>query len=295
VANEKICDGDNVLLYLDARRTYMLKMQAGQTFHTHKGFLKLDELIGKEYGEPIKSSLGIYFTTIKPSLTDYIMKSSRNTQIIYPKDAALIVMFSGIGPGSRVIESGTGTGSLTTALAHYVGDTGKVYTYELRPEFQKNARKNLERSKLISHVEMKSGDVTLGYDERDVDAVILDLAVPWLVVPHAYTALRPSGVLVSFSPTIDQVVKTTEALRENNFVFIETIECLMRTMQVERGKTRPNTMMTGHTGYITHARKILPLPIQETSQAPVQDALAEKAVPEVQEENSEELAEEETA
>ena len=115
------------------------------------------------------------------------MKSSRNTQIIYPKDAALIVMFSGIGPGSRVIESGTGTGSLTTALAHYVGPTGKVYTYELRPEFQKNAAKNLERSKLIDHVEMKSGDVTLGYEERDVDAVILDLAVPWLVVPHAYT------------------------------------------------------------------------------------------------------------
>src|SRR5674476_1077576 len=88
-----ICDGDYVLIYLDARRTYMIKMQAGQTFHTHKGYLKLDELIGKEYGEPIKSSLGIYFATLKPALTDYIMKSSRNTQIIYPKDAALIVMF----------------------------------------------------------------------------------------------------------------------------------------------------------------------------------------------------------
>ena len=159
LANQKIAEGDYVLIYLDARRTYMIKMQAGQTFHTHKGYLKLDELIGKDYGEPIKSSLGIYFTTLKPSLTDYIMKSSRNTQIIYPKDAALIVMFSGIGPGSRVAESGTGTGSLTTALAHYVGSTGKVYTYELRPEFQKNAAKNLERSKLIDHVEMKSGNI----------------------------------------------------------------------------------------------------------------------------------------
>jgi tRNA (adenine57-N1/adenine58-N1)-methyltransferase len=273
-------------------------MQAGQVFHTHKGYLKLDELIGKEYGEPIRSSLGIYFTTLKPKLTDYIMKSSRNTQIIYPKDAALIVMFSGIGPGSRVIESGTGTGSLTTALANYVGPTGKVYTYELRPEFQKNAAKNLQRSKLIDYVEMKSGDVTLGYEERDVDAVILDLAVPWLVVPHAYTALKPSGVLVSFSPTIDQVVKTTEALRENNFVFIETVECLMRTMQVERGKTRPNTMMTGHTGYITHARKILKLPVQESNQALSQEAMPEVTVeePAVENaENSEMLAEEETA
>jgi tRNA (adenine57-N1/adenine58-N1)-methyltransferase len=295
LANQKICEGDYALIYLDARRTYMIKMQAGQTFHTHKGYLKLDELIGKEYGEPLKSSMGIYFTTLKPSLTDYIMKSSRNTQIIYPKDAALIVMFSGIGPGSRVVESGTGTGSLTTALAHYVGATGKVYTYELRPEFQKNAAKNLERSKLIDHVEMKSGDVTLGYEERDVDAVILDLAVPWLVVPHAYTTLKPSGVLVSFSPTIDQVVKTTEALRENGFVFIETIECLMRTMQVERGKTRPNTMMTGHTGYITHARKILKLPTQETPQAPPpKETVAQEATLDQGENIEETVAEEET-
>jgi tRNA (adenine57-N1/adenine58-N1)-methyltransferase len=185
------------------------------------------------------------------------MKSSRQTQITYPKDAALIIMFSGIGPGSRVVESGTGTGALTMALAHYVKPEGKVYSYELREEFQKNAEKNLKRANLLDFVELKSGDVTAGIEERDVDAVILDLAVPWLVVPHAYEALKPSGIIVSFSPTIDQVVKTTEALKENNFVFIETVECLMRGMQVERGKTRPHTMMTGHTGYITHARKTL--------------------------------------
>ena len=259
MANEKICDGDNVLIYLDARRTYMIKMQAGQIFHTHKGYIKLDEVIGKEFGEPIKSSLGIYFTTLKPTLTDYIMKSSRNTQIIYPKDAALIVMFSGIGPGSRVAESGTGTGALTTALAHYVKPNGKVYTYELREEFQKNAEKNLKRSNLLDFVELKSGDVTMGINERGLDSVILDLATPWLVVPHAYEALKPSGTLVSFSPTIDQVVKTTEALRENSFILIETVECLMRAMQVERGKTRPQTLMTGHTGYITYARKAIKL------------------------------------
>ena len=297
LANEKIQDGDYVLIYLDARRTYMIKVQAGQTFHTHKGYLTLDELIGKEFGEPIKSSLGINFTTLKPALTDYIMKSSRNTQIIYPKDAAQIVMFSGIGPGSRVVESGTGTGSLTTALAHYVGAAGKVYTYELRGEFQKNAAKNLQRSKLIDRVEMKSGDVTLGIEERDVDAVILDLAVPWLVIPHAYEALKPSGILVSFSPTIDQVVRTTEALRENGFVFIETVECLMRTMQVERGKTRPNTMMTGHTGYITHARKILKPPTQEATSTLSQEFMPEVPLEEesLAQENNEEWAEKETA
>jgi tRNA (adenine57-N1/adenine58-N1)-methyltransferase len=263
VANQKISEGDYVLLCLDARRTYMLKVEAGKTFHTHKGYVKLDELIGKEFGVAFQSSLGIMFTALKPTLEDYIMKSSRKTQINYPKDIALIVMFSGIGPGSRLAESGTGTGALTTALAHYVKPNGKVYTYELREEFQKNAEKNLKRANLLDFVELKSGDVTAGFEERDLDAVILDLAVPWLVVPHAYEALKPSGTIVSFSPTIDQVVRTVEALKENNFVFIETVECLMRAMQVERGKTRPHTMMTGHTGYITYARKAVKPP-QET-------------------------------
>ena len=225
--NEKISEGNYVLLSLDVRRTYMVKVEAGKTFHTHKGFITLDELIGKEFGTTVKSSLNTEFTALKPSLTDYIMKSSRKTQITYPKDAALIVMFSGIGPGSRVAEAGTGTGALTTALAHYVKPNGKVYTYELREEFQKNAEKNLKRANLLDFVELKSGDVTVGIEERDLDAVVLDLAVPWLVVPHAYTSLKPSGTLVSFSPTIDQVVKTTEALKEAGFVFIETVECLM--------------------------------------------------------------------
>ena len=259
VASQKISEGDYVLLCLDTRRTYMLKVEAGKTFHTHKGYVKLDELIGKEFGVAFQSSLGIEFTALKPTLEDYIMKSSRKTQITYPKDIALIVMFSGIGPGSRVVESGTGTGALTTALAHYVRPNGRVYTYEYREEFQKNAEKNLKRINLLEFVELKSGDVTAGIEERDLDAVVLDLAVPWLVVPHAYEALKPSGTIVSFSPTIDQVVKTVEALRENNFVFIETVECLMRAMQVERGKTRPHTMMTGHTGYITRARKAVKL------------------------------------
>jgi len=190
-------------------------------------------------------------------LCDFIMKSVRKTQITYPKDIALIIMFSGIGPGSHVVEAGTGTGALTTALAHYVKPQGKVYSYEIREEFLKTAEKNLKRAGLIDFVELKNKDVTMGIDERNVDTVILDLATPWLVIPHAYNALKSCGTIVSFSPTIDQVVKTAEALKENGFVDMETVECLMRGMQVERGKTRPQTLMTAHTGYITFARKAL--------------------------------------
>ncbi len=253
--SELIAEGEDIFLYLDRRRTYLVRVEAGKSFHTHKGYIQLGDLIGKEYGTRISSSMGIEFVALKPNLRDQIFKVKRKTQISYPKDIALIVMFSGIGPGSRLVEAGTGTGALTTALAHYIRPTGRVYTYEVRQEFREMAIKNLERAGVFDFVELKNKDVTKGIEEEEVDAVILDLATPWLVVPNAYSALKGSGVLVSFSPTMEQIVKTVEALTVNGFVDVETVETLMRFMQVERGKTRPQTVMTGHTGYITFARK----------------------------------------
>jgi tRNA (adenine57-N1/adenine58-N1)-methyltransferase len=255
LSRQRIREGNFVLLYVKQRKTYMVKVEAGKSFHTHRGYVKFDDLIGREYGSSIVSSLGFKFIALKPLLQDYIMKSSRQTQITYPKDIALMIMFSGIGPGCRVVEAGTGTGALTMSLAFYVKPRGKVYSYEIRKEFLEIAQKNLKRAGLENCVELKSKDITAGIDETDVDGVILDLATPWIVVPHAYKALKPSGTIVSFSPTIDQIVNTTEALNDHGFVGAETIECLMRGMQVERGRTRPQTLMTAHTGYITFARK----------------------------------------
>jgi tRNA (adenine57-N1/adenine58-N1)-methyltransferase len=252
-----IGEGSLVLLYFDQRRTYLVAVEKGKTFHTHKGYVQFDTLIGKEYGTRIVSNLGVEFVALKPLLTDFIFKAQRRTQISYPKDVALIVMFSGIGPGSTVVEAGTGAGALTTGLAHYVRPEGCVFSYEVRSEFTETAKKNLVRAGLLENVELKNKDVTVGIDETDVDAVVLDLATPWLVVAHAHSALKGGGTIVSFSPTIDQVVKTVEALRENGFVDVQTVECIMRGMQIERGKTRPETLMTGHTGYVTFARKAL--------------------------------------
>ena len=254
---ELISEGSDVFLYLDRKRTYLVRVEAEKNFHTHKGYIQLGDLIGKEYGTRIASSMDIEFVALKPNLCDYIFKTNRRTQISYPKDISLIIMYSGIGPGSRVVEAGTGTGALTSAIAHYIQPTGRVYSYELRQEFQKNAKKNLERVGLLDYVELKEGDITERIEEKDLDAVILDMATPWLVVPHTYTALKGSGMLVSFSPTIDQVVKIVEVLTEYGFVGIETSETLIRFMQVERGKTRPQTVMTGHTGYLTFARKAI--------------------------------------
>lgn len=256
---ELIAEGSDVFLYLDRRRTYLVKVEPEKSFHTHKGYIQLGDLIGKEYGTRITSSMAVEFVALKPKLRDYIFKSNRRTQISYPKDISLIIMYSGIGPGSRVVEAGTGTGALTSAIAHYIRPSGCVYTYEVREEFQKNAKKNLERVGLLDYVELKEGDVTEGIEEKDLDAVILDMATPWLVVPHAYTAMKGSGVLVSFSPTIEQVVRVVEALADNGFVDVETVETLIRFMQVARGKTRPQTVMTGHTGYLTFARKAIKL------------------------------------
>jgi len=254
---ETIAEGSDVLLYLNRKRTYLIKVEKGKTFHTHKGFIQLDNLINKPYGTRTTSNLNVEFIALKPTLRDHIFKTLRKTQITYPKDIALIIMHSGIGPGSQIVEAGTGTGALTTALAHYTKPNGKVHSYEIRPEFTRTAQKNLTRAGVLEYVELKNKDITLGIDETDMDAVILDLATPWLVIPHAYKALKGSGTLVSFSPTIDQALKTVEALQENGFVDTETIECLTRRMQIERGKTRPETLMTAHTGYITFARKAL--------------------------------------
>ena len=232
-----------------------MKVERDKKLHTHKGFLDLTELIGKEFGTRIHSSKEVEFIAFRPTIRDYVFKISRRTQIIYPKDIALIVFFSGIGPGSRVVEGGTGTGALTAALANYVKPSGRVYSYEIREEFIETAAKNLQRIGVINYVELKKGDLTEKIEEKDVDAVILDLATPWLVVPHAYNALKGSGVFISFSPTVDQAVKTTEALLKNRFAGVETFESLFRGMQIEKGRTRPETLMTGHTGYITFARK----------------------------------------
>ncbi len=252
-----IHEGEDVLLYLDKKRTYLIKVERGKSFHTHKGFIQLDELFGKEYGTRITSSLGTEFVALRPKLQDYIFKMQRKTQISYPKDIALILMLSGVGPGSRVVEAGTGTGALTSALAFCLKPTGRVYSYEVRREFLELALRNLKRVGISEYVDLKNRDITEGIEEAEVDSVILDMATPWLVIPHAYSALKGSGVLVSFSPTIDQVVKTVEALKENAFIDIETVEIIMRGMQIEKGKTRPQTLMTGHTGYITSARKTL--------------------------------------
>ncbi len=249
--------GDDVLLYLDKRRTYQVRVEEGKQFHTHKGYIEMGGLIGRPYGSPVESSLGARFYAIRPLIRDRIFKTDRRTQVLYPKDIGHLLFQMGISAGSRVAEAGTGSGALTCALADTVRPNGRVYSYEINPGFQRTAAGNIKRAGLTEYVELKLGDVTEGIDEENLDAVVLDLATPWLVVPLAYEALAGSGVFASFSPTIEQVMKTVSALREHPFIDIETVELILRRITVAENRTRPETIMIGHSGYTTTARKVL--------------------------------------
>ncbi len=249
-----IQEGEDILLYLDSKRTYLVRVKQNKRFHTHKGFVDMNELLNRQFGDSVISSTGERFFLLRPEVRDYARKSSRRTQVMYQKDMAQVVFLSGICSGSRVVEAGTGSGSLTMVLAHQVKPDGRIYSYDVRREMQETAKKNLSRAGLLDYVELKQGDVTEGIEEDELNAVILDLATPWRVVTHAKDALEPSSSFISFSPTIEQVVKTVEELERHSFVDIRTAEFLMRRYRVKRNMTRPETLMTGHTGYLVSAR-----------------------------------------
>lgn len=232
-------------------------METGEEFHSNKGIIKFDDVIGKPFGIRVESHSGTVFQVHRPSQTDIQISMGRNTQIVYPKDAGTILIEAGIVAGSRVVESGTGSGALTSILARAVGPQGHVYTYEIREDMYRGARKNLERYGLLDNVTMHNRDILEGIEEENLNAIILDLATPWELVEEAHRVLRPSCILSSYSPTIEQSMKTCKALGEcGKWGMIKTLEVLQREIMVREGKTRPTTWMVAHTGYMTFARSM---------------------------------------
>lgn len=273
--NDAFREGDHVILYLDHRRKYLTLIQPGKQLHTHKGFIDVSRVVGKRPGDIVYSSMNVPFVVFRPNLPDYVMKFRRTTQIMYPKDIGLLLVQADIRPGSQVVEAGVGSGALTAFLAAHVKPDGRVYGYEIEGAFLANARQNLLRVHLDPYVEFKNRDVLQGIDEENVDAVILDLATPWLAVPQAYAALRGGGTFASFSPTINQVEKTVEALTANGFVEIEALELILRNFKVKSGETRPVTLMIGHTGYLVFARRTHLQDLTTTEKVPETSGLEE--------------------
>lgn len=247
-----------MLLFFDLRRQWLLRVDSSRQFHTHKGFIKLAELVGQGFGTEIHSSLGYTFWALKPTTHDLIMHSARRTQIMYPKDIGLIILKLALSSGCKVLEIGTGSGAMTVAAATAVKPTGHVHTYEARKEFAEIAERNLNRASVLEFVTIHNADASAGLDGLEYDAAIIDVGDPWPIIPHVHKALSGGAGIVSFSPTFNQVEKTTEAFLHGGFVNVHTLECFIREIRADTGRTRPATIMVGHTGYMTFAQKVLP-------------------------------------
>ena len=255
VSQNTIKLGDYILLMHGRKKRWLVKVEENKEFHTHIGIINIGNVVGKPYGSPIMTSKDKQCWIFQPVPFDYVHKFRRPTQVLYPKDIGLILMMTGIGPGSRVVEAGTGSGALTSVLAYYVRPNGKIFTYEKREDFFEISSENIAKAKVYDCVVQYNQDVMEGIVEKNVDAVVIDLDTPWLVVQTAKHALKDGGYFVSFSPTFNQIEKTVSKLDEENFHDIQTLECFSREIKTKEGATRPNKFISHHTGYLTFARK----------------------------------------
>lgn len=268
--------GDLAQLVSPTNKNFTIRLSPGAQLQTHRGVVYHDDLIGKPWGSQVFSHKGSAYFMLQPGLADLLQGTKRNTQIMYPKDVGYLLVTMNIGPGQHVLEAGTGSGSLTTALAWAVGPQGRVTSYEARPEMQNLARKNLERVGLAERVEFKLRNVAEGFDEREVDAIFLDLPNPYDYMRQVRQALKPGGFFGSILPTYNQVTRLLIALRQENFAFIEVLEILLRHYKPVADRLRPTDRMVAHTGFLIFARPVLPaenepLPFEDTEPAEWED------------------------
>ena len=250
--------GDMAQLVSPSNKTYTLLLLAGGQLQTHRGVLNHDDLVGKPWGSQVFSHMGAPFFILQPALGDILIDLPRNTQIMYPKEIGYILVTMGVGEGQRVMEAGTGSGSMTIALAYAVGSAGKVISYERRPEMQQLARKNLTRLGLESRVEFKIGDIAEGFDETDVDSFFLDVPNPHDYMEQVRAALKPGGFFCGLVPTVNQVTQLLHSLRRQRFAFVEVCEILLRYYKPEPSRLRPTDRMVAHTGFLIFGRRIEP-------------------------------------
>ena len=251
--------GERALL-IDARsRRYLITLGSGQQFHSHLGSVGHDEIIGAHEGSWVLTSGGSRLLVFRPTLADFTLKMKRGAQVIYPKDIALILIYADISPGATVVEAGTGSGSLTLALARAVGESGRVISYEIRDDHHTRGAENIASwyegmGGKPENLELRVGDVFEGVPERGIDRMVLDLPEPWRAVGAASESLTPGGLLCCFLPTVPQVSQTVEAMRAGGFALISTLEGLVRTWNVEGQSVRPDHRMVAHTGFIIVGR-----------------------------------------
>lgn len=241
-------------MLLDERgKKYVLK--EGKEFQSDLGIIKAEQINSAEVGDELKTHLDHIFKVIKPNVNDFIEIMDRRCSILIQKDIGVVLARTGLGAGDRVVDAGTGAAAIALNFGNVVGETGQVYTYEIREDFAEVASKNIENFG-ITNIEVKNKDIKDGIDETDVDLVFLDLPKPFEIFEDVYRSLKVGGWLAVYAPYIDQAEIAYRVAKKLGFYNIEIIETLERGLEVRPQGVRPKTRMVGHSGYLVFARKL---------------------------------------
>ena len=253
--------GERVQLTDPKGRLHTVTLEAGKEFHTHRGAILHDDLIGESEGIVVTATSGTQYLALRPLLTDYVLSMPRGAQVIYPKDSAQIVAMGDIGPGARVLEAGAGSGALTCSLLRAVGPQGSVVSYEVRDDHADVAEQNVDRffGGRPDNWQLRRADVDGIGEAGDglYDRIILDMLAPWLPLRSVAASLRPGGVLIGYVATVPQLSRLVEAIRAHgSFVEPESWECLLRPWHVVGLAVRPDHRMIAHTAFLVKTRRL---------------------------------------
>lgn len=253
--------GDRIQLTDSKGKLYSFTITPGKEWHTHKGWITHDDLIGLPEGSVVSTTAGLSFSAFKPLLADFVLTMRRGATIVYPKDAAMIIGVADVFPGARVLEAGVGSGALTISLLRAVGEKGSVHSIERREDFADIARANVNEyfTNQTENWKLDVGDLQDQIFDSEFDRVVLDMLAPWECIDVAAKALRPGGVFLAYVATSTQLSATAEALKtDGRFTEPESSETLVRGWHHEGLAVRPQQRMIGHTGFIIHSRRMAP-------------------------------------
>ncbi|MDL2316945.1 tRNA (adenine-N1)-methyltransferase [Desulfovibrio sp. OttesenSCG-928-A18] len=247
--------GELFILVSPRGKRSLKRLREGHDIHGNDGIIPAALVAESDYGVEVRTLQGVPYRIYKPTLYDLVRGIKRQTQIIYPKDIGYICMRLGIGNGTRVIEAGSGSGSLTIALSWFSGEKGRVYTYEAREEFYELCAKNLAWAGVGDNVTRHLRDIADGFEQKDADALFLDVRTPWEYLPQVAAAVRPGAALAFLVPTVEQISLLLKAMETGPFDDMEVEEVLVRGWKPVADRLRPNDRMVAHTGFLLFARK----------------------------------------
>lgn len=254
-------EGDRIQLTDPKGKMYTFTITPGKEWHTHKGWIVHNDLIGLPEGSVVSTSAGLKFTAFKPLIGDFVLSMPRGATIVYPKDAAMIVGVADVFPGAKVIEAGVGSGALSISLLRAVGSDGELSSFERREDFADIARENVRTyfGEIPSQWKLSVGSVQESNTDKKYDRVILDMLAPWECVAFAADVLRPGGVYLAYVATTTQLSATAEALKEDGrFTEPLSSETIVRDWHHEGLAVRPMQRMIGHTGFLIVSRRMAP-------------------------------------